>query len=159
MAALPHPDPEDLVIRREESGAFSIGVNSGTPQIVSRTFEEALQFAAALASSKHARVWWTADGVRCAPFADLGLVRKIWNEYVEMPGLRLTRAQAQRLWTIDAETCDSLLQSLVEWKFLVRGTDGKYGRQLVGTEPLTRLRMARTEVDARRAAGKLQRAG
>jgi hypothetical protein len=60
------------------------------------------------------------------------LLRKIWNEYVEMPGLRLTLEQAQRLWALDARSCTSLLDRLVEARFLVHGADGMYGRLSVG---------------------------
>jgi hypothetical protein len=30
-----------------------------------------------------------------------------------MPGLRLTRAQARRLWGLDSQTCDAALAELV----------------------------------------------
>ena len=33
------------------------------------------------------------------------LVQRIEREYSEMPGLRLTEGQAQRLWDLDADTC------------------------------------------------------
>ena len=56
------------------------------------------------------------------------LLRKVWNEYVEMPGLRLTRAQAQRLWAVDEATCIQLLDRLVQAKLLAIGSDGRYGR-------------------------------
>ena len=52
------------------------------------------------------------------------MLRRIYGEYLEMPGLRLTRAQAQRLWGLDEETCAQLLQSLTEDKFLYRRDDG-----------------------------------
>lgn len=35
-----------------------------------------------------------------------------------MPGLRLTRSQAQRLWNLDEQTCGHVLEFLVETKFL-----------------------------------------
>ena len=53
------------------------------------------------------------------------LLARIRSEYQEMPGLRLTAAQAQRLWCLDQETCDSLLSELVEDKFLKRSTSGE----------------------------------
>ena len=53
-------------------------------------------------------------------------LRKIWHEFAEMPGLRLTVAQAQRLWTIDRATCAALLDRLVSAHLLVRGGDGRY---------------------------------
>jgi DNA-binding IclR family transcriptional regulator len=53
-------------------------------------------------------------------------LRTIWHEFAEMPGLRLTVAQAQRLWTIDRATCAELLDRLVSAHLLVRGGDGRY---------------------------------
>jgi hypothetical protein len=41
------------------------------------------------------------------------LLARIRGEYREMPGLRLTRAQASRLWNVDAATCAQLLETLV----------------------------------------------
>jgi hypothetical protein len=39
-------------------------------------------------------------------------------EYLEVPGLCLTRAQAQRLWGLDPITLEALLAALVDVKFL-----------------------------------------
>jgi hypothetical protein len=55
----------------------------------------------------------------------LQLVR---SEYLEIPGLLLTRAQAQRLWGLDGLTCDSLLETLTAGKFLRRTAQGAYVR-------------------------------
>ena len=41
-------------------------------------------------------------------------------EYMEVPGLALTSRQAQRLWGLSPEFCDSLLGSMVESNFLRR---------------------------------------
>jgi Fic family protein len=56
------------------------------------------------------------------------LMRRVRGEYWEMPGLKLTMPQAQRLWALDAATCQSLLHSLVENGFLARTPDGSYAR-------------------------------
>ena len=56
------------------------------------------------------------------------ILRRIRGEYLEMPGLCLTHAQAQRLWGLDAQTCASLLAALTEDKFLFLRQDGTYGR-------------------------------
>ena len=61
------------------------------------------------------------------------LLRRIRGEYTEMPGLRLTEAQAQRLWGLDPATCSLVLATLVGHGFLRRGADGRYGR--VDAEP------------------------
>jgi hypothetical protein len=43
-----------------------------------------------------------------------------------MPGLRLTSAQAQRLWGLDGRTCDELLVTLTRLQFLARTRDGAF---------------------------------
>jgi hypothetical protein len=39
---------------------------------------------------------------------------RVWNEFLEMPGLRLTLEQACRLWGFDEATGASILQDLVD---------------------------------------------
>jgi hypothetical protein len=56
------------------------------------------------------------------------LLHRIRGEFVEMPGLRLTREQAARLWHLDPTVVTSLLRELVEAKFLDRTADGAYRR-------------------------------
>jgi hypothetical protein len=56
------------------------------------------------------------------------LLARVRSEYEEMPGLRLTAPQAQRLWCLDRHTCESVLSQLVEAKFLKRSTAGHYLR-------------------------------
>ncbi len=53
---------------------------------------------------------------------------RIQGEYLEMPGLRLTPAQAQRLWGLDGAECEFLMSALVNAKFLTRTRDGSYVR-------------------------------
>jgi hypothetical protein len=55
-------------------------------------------------------------------------LRRIRGEYLEMPGLRLTTAQAQRLWNLDRRTCEELLGSLVDTRFLAKTRDGSFVR-------------------------------
>ena len=128
MPALPDPHAEDLLIRRDSTDAFTLGGSGGAPQIACRTFEEALQRAGGFANQQHVRLWYTADGLLRTPLGDVTLLRRIWREYTEMPGLRLTCAQARRLWGLDVETCTSLLKTLVELRFLMRRADGTYAR-------------------------------
>ena len=54
------------------------------------------------------------------------LVARIRGEYREMPGLRLTFAQACRLWQLDAPTCETLLEQLVRESFLYKTSNGAY---------------------------------
>ena len=45
-------------------------------------------------------------------------MRLIQAEYLEMPGLHLTKAQVQRLWRLESPMCDTLLDALVAAEFL-----------------------------------------
>ncbi|MBI1872352.1 MAG: hypothetical protein HYZ58_10620 [Acidobacteria bacterium] len=56
------------------------------------------------------------------------LLQRIQGEFREMPGLRLTPAQAQRLWGLDRARCDALLGALVDARFLARTHDGAFVR-------------------------------
>jgi hypothetical protein len=54
------------------------------------------------------------------------LLRLVRAEYREMPGLRLTQRQAQRLWNLDSITCESVLEILESSRFLRRTSDQSY---------------------------------
>ena len=54
------------------------------------------------------------------------VLRRVQGEYIEMPGLRLTTAQAQRLWGLDRGMCEELLKALVNAKFLSQTRDGSF---------------------------------
>lgn len=56
------------------------------------------------------------------------VLQRVQGEYIEMPGLRLTTAQAQRLWGLDRSACDALLGALVDAKFLFQTRDGAFMR-------------------------------
>jgi hypothetical protein len=56
------------------------------------------------------------------------LVQRIEGEYHEMPGLKLTEVQAQRLWGLDPDTCHIVLVALMQRRFLRRTTNGMYVR-------------------------------
>lgn len=56
------------------------------------------------------------------------VLKRVQGEFVEMPGLCLTAAQAQRLWGLDREFCEKLLEALVETNFLARRRDGSFIR-------------------------------
>ena len=56
------------------------------------------------------------------------VLQRIQGEFVEMPGLRLTAAQAQRLWGLERDICDALLGALVDAKFLSQTRDGAFIR-------------------------------
>jgi hypothetical protein len=46
-----------------------------------------------------------------------------------MPGLKLTEAQARRLWDLDGTTCSLALAALLEQRFLKRTASGTYVRE------------------------------
>jgi hypothetical protein len=58
--------------------------------------------------------------------AETELVRRIRAEFREMPGMRITPDQAQRLWSLDRHTCDATLQALLASGFLARDAYGRY---------------------------------
>jgi hypothetical protein len=60
------------------------------------------------------------------------LLRRARGEYREMPGMRLTIAQAMRLWDVDRQTCESLLSSLVAAHFLEIDATGRYRKAHCG---------------------------
>lgn len=87
------------------------------------------------------------------------LLRRIKAEYIEMPGLRLTAAQAGRLWGLDEPACLDLLERLITERFLHRRADGTYSRLTDGLPEHPPLRMAKAGEPAvspvaRRVAGK-----
>jgi len=58
------------------------------------------------------------------------------TEYLEMPGLNLTKPQIQKVWSLDAALCDGVIAMLIADGFLERTarnmyirTDGVHGRQ------------------------------
>ena len=46
------------------------------------------------------------------------VTRRIREEFREMPGLRLTPAQATRLWGLEDDTCRAVIERLVATAFL-----------------------------------------
>ncbi len=53
---------------------------------------------------------------------------RIRAEYLEMPGMRLTPVQVERLSGVDRSVCGIVLDDLVRAKFLWVGPDGSYAR-------------------------------
>jgi hypothetical protein len=56
------------------------------------------------------------------------ILSQIQMEYAEMPDLKLTGAQARRLWNLSHESCDAALASLVRSGFLYQARDGSFLR-------------------------------
>jgi len=56
------------------------------------------------------------------------LLQRVRAEFNEMPGLRLTQAQAARLLGLDALSCQRVINALVGADFLKRMADGSVVR-------------------------------
>ena len=59
-------------------------------------------------------------------------VRLIKAEYAEMPGLHLSKRQAQRMWNLDAFSTDVIFNALEASHFLRRMPNDTYIRADVG---------------------------
>ena len=57
-------------------------------------------------------------------------------EYVEMPHLKLTAPQVQRLWSLPTDVCEAVLTLLIRKGFLTQTSDGVYVRHCVTRERL-----------------------
>jgi hypothetical protein len=53
-------------------------------------------------------------------------LRMIQAEYLEIPGLHLTKPQVQRLWGLEPHVCDVLLDRLIAMNFLRRTRKDAY---------------------------------
>jgi len=73
-------------------------------------------------------------------------VFRLYSEYIEMPGLRLTCAQAQRLCGLDETTCHLALDALIGAGFLRRTARGQYVRLTDGPATTPALRMAKAAI-------------
>ena len=75
------------------------------------------------------------------------LITRIRSEYLEMPGLRLTIEQAQRLCGVERMLCQTVLDALVETKFLCIKPNGTYARAIDGQD-VPRPRSAKADLGA-----------
>ena len=55
------------------------------------------------------------------------------GEYLNMPGLCLSEAQACRLWNVEPLVCVAILQALVDTGFLIKTSTGMYYRSRVSS--------------------------
>ena len=55
-------------------------------------------------------------------------IRLIRSEYAEMPGLHLSKRQAERLWNLDPSSAEVVLDALEEAHFLRRTAKDMYVR-------------------------------
>jgi hypothetical protein len=56
------------------------------------------------------------------------LLHRVRAEFLEMPGLSVTRAQAGRLWALEPALCEAVLTTLVESNFLVESRNASFMR-------------------------------
>ncbi len=54
------------------------------------------------------------------------ILQGVRGQFLEMPGLKLTLAQAQRLWGMDRATCEAVIEELTASRFLTRTSDGAF---------------------------------
>jgi hypothetical protein len=80
------------------------------------------------------------------------LMSRIRAEFLEMPGMRLTMQQVQRLCGIESTLCQTVLDSLVEERFLSVKPDGSYGRLTEGDVSRPRQAKASLRIATRIAA-------
>jgi hypothetical protein len=59
-------------------------------------------------------------------------VRLVQSEFAEMPGLHLSKRQAQRLWNLDAKSTDVIFSTLEASNFLRRMPNDVYMRADIG---------------------------
>jgi hypothetical protein len=57
------------------------------------------------------------------------LANRIRFEYTEMPDLALTGAQVRRLWNLESQMCEAVLEVLLAERFLARSHTGAYIRR------------------------------
>jgi len=69
-----------------------------------------------------------AGGLHAVSLVD-HMIELMQMEYAEMPALRLTFWQVQRLWNLSQEQCGQALRALTASGFLVLTTDGEYVRR------------------------------
>ena len=74
------------------------------------------------------------------------VIRRVCAEYAEMPGLRVTHQQAQRLWGLDAATCLEALQLLTDNGFLYKTQTNHYARRTEGPVVFPPLNMAKADL-------------
>jgi len=63
-----------------------------------------------------------------APDAFADALRRAQADFLEMPGLKVTVAQAARLWSFDSALCTAVLSTLVDRRFLVRTRNESFAR-------------------------------
>jgi hypothetical protein len=81
------------------------------------------------------------------------VITRLRTEFLEMPGLRLKSEQVQRLCGVERTMCQTMLDVLVDEKFLCVKPDGRYARLRDGAE-LRQLHPARADLRTHERAKK-----
>jgi len=129
------PDVGDVVVvhTTDASRPYTLTTSPDPPQIACGSYDEALGRAKRFALMRRIHIWrrdgetfsQIAESQPVAAIAMEDLLRRVRGEFAEMPGLRLTERQAQRLWGLDARTCADVLTRLVGAGYLVRTSEGR----------------------------------
>lgn len=131
------PEDGDIVVRQEQregSLVYVLHTAPGPDQYLLGTREEAVAQALTLAKRHHVRAWLTTDETYDFVLLENGegplqrMLERLRAEYLEMPGLRLKLDQVQRLCGVERTLCKTVLDALVEARFLCVKSDGAYTR-------------------------------
>ncbi len=63
-----------------------------------------------------------------SPLQVHAVANRVRDEFLEMPGLRLTIHQAARLWALEPSACEHVIEVLVQSAFLRRTPGGMVTR-------------------------------
>jgi hypothetical protein len=137
------PAQPDVLIHRDAAGRFTIGPLYGVPQMDCVDFEQALYTAGRFAAREGSNVWYASTVDPPRRLADVFTIRRLWNEYIDLPALRLTRDQIRRMLDVDSQTTDAVVTALVEVGLLDGSRDGAYARATDRHTPIPGLRMKR----------------
>ncbi len=142
-------DRHDVVIREEAYGGalrFIFYVGDTVAQVAWADEETALRHAIQFATVFKVSAWWKVGerdymllkagrpkhDVAAPPVVHTVLLNRLRGQFLEMPGLSLTLVQAERLCGVEASVCKTVLDALVDARFLRTTHDGKYHRAADG---------------------------
>ena len=140
------PEAGDVVVqevRRDETLVYLLHGPMESDEHVFRSRGDAIARARAAAGRLRIRAWVSNEESDIRLLADFRVgtmlpvvVGRLRAEFREMPALRLTRAQVERLFGVERTVCQMALDALVDEQFLCEKTDGQYAR--VTDDPIRR---------------------
>lgn len=71
------------------------------------------------------------------------VLRRAYDHFLEMPGLKLTRAQARRLWGLDEQACNVVIDQLIDLHLIEPDGEGRYRQSAQGAREAPKLRMVK----------------